>query len=312
MELANRVLGVVLLALLAGCVHEPNLGMPLLMEDAERIKTVEVVVIAKREPLQISRMHFDSSQTSALRNVGGALGAIAANAMESNANSQYARTEEEARRITKRLLSQVEGMDYRETLRAHLESALKKDGRFKITKVVSVEEKEVPFGSAKYAQSENADAVLFVSPYLEMTPVLRLKNDVYYRLVAKSGEVVVNDLMWFFVEPPGSNIEEKMAWWIAKDRYRNVVGHSAYAVAVLLNNQIFNKNEFVTRSTHLQELDEARKSSNGYSVVPTITHPPCTEIPSSDGYSADSYTIRKIMRWGMYDGALKCSTLDSQ
>jgi hypothetical protein len=309
-----RRLHLMLFTLLTGCASHPYLGLPLVMEDANTIKSVEVVVMTQQEPLQISRTRYDSSQTIALQTVGGAYGAIAANALQISANNQYARAEYDAVQITKPLQAQVEDMDYRETLRTLSESALKKDGRFMITSIVTADQKGNVFGSKKYAKNSDADAVLFIIAYLEMSPGLILSNTVHYQLVAKTGEIMLNNQMTFTLLPPGQNMREKMVWWNTDNRYRNAVKHSAYAIAALMNNQIFDKNDFITRAALLQKNNDLRNSSKQNNVAETDREKPtpCNNMPSSDRYVAENYAIQKARAGEWFIESLKCSSGDSR
>jgi hypothetical protein len=302
-----KLLCFMLIALLTGCANYPRLGLPLVQEDADRIKTIQVIVMAQQEPLRISRTRYDSSQTVALRTVGGYGGAIAASAMESSANNRYIRSEQETGQITKPLLEQVDGMDYREVLRNQLESALNRNGRFKITQVIGVEDKYGDFGSAKYIQNSDSNAVLFVSATLEMSPGLGLSNQVHYRLVAKSGEVILNDYMSFSVLPPEPDIQRKIAWWNNANRYRNAVVHSGYAVATLLNDQIFGKNDFISRAEFLKKFnDPGNPVKWNTTIEPDRQKQVCDDMPNSDEYVVENYAIRKVMVGAMYDVILKC------
>ena len=286
-----------IVSLLSGCANHPPFGLPLVAEDADRIKTIEVVTWTYPEPLRISRTRYDYGNTAALRTMGS-LGNLAAIAMESSANSVYIRSENEAREATKPLLAQVEGMDFREVLRFRLGSSLKKNGRFQITKITENNGKRTEFGSKEYAKNSDADAILFVDAHMEINAAdLWFHDQIYYRITSRSGETLVNGMADFKMRLPVNSYSDKLLWWEKNNRYRQAMIHSVYGAAAVINSRILNRSDFISRETNQAALSSFKQPYYATNTEIPISISFCDgELPGSDEYIPDNYIA--------YEGAL--------
>jgi len=302
-----------LLVLLAGCATVRRSPVALSADEVAKIKTIEIVVIASRDPITIQRQYHNSSSTIALQNVGGVLGSIAAGAIASSENKGYANIAEQVKAQTQSLRSQVNDIDYRETFINRLQATLKLDGPIHVSKITGRDD-DFSFlrsGYYDYAKRSDADAVLFIytNNAFYGDAEMDLTQHASTWISTKERPVVFDDNTYFYApQPPYSTVSEKIEWWKQENRYRSAVLHSMSAISLALNQAVFSRSDFLSQKEIDLQLEKLRDRSRTktFKMPEFKKQRQCKSIPSAETFDARNYLVQQHWEGNGFGVTLVC------